>query len=186
MQLGKLYTILNDNITNTKYILCALLFLCVLTGYCQTMLINICFLCYLIFNSIIILQNKHTNDNQLLKLENIQELVYYWSSFSSLIIIEYFMSGIFSIFFTSISYNIIKIIFLVLFTSTKDNIKWFHDVIITDVFIKSELYINGILEVLKTKSDIFRQVTEDNQDYDIIYKLKIYFPHLFGKQKKLE
>jgi len=162
MDLGKVYSILQDNRNTVKLFLTALCITLFFSGYIQNILINTCIFGYLGFNTIKFLK-KSTPENQSTLIPLMIDLLKQWTCFSVLIVTEYFASSIFSFLFMSIFYNAIKVVGLIMLLQNSQNLLTIYNFGIVPLFNRYEQYIEQVFKFLESKSDNFREVSNTKE-----------------------
>ena len=162
MDLGKVYSILQDNRDTVKLFLTALCITLFLSGHIQNILINTCIFGYLGFNTIKFLK-KSTPENQSTLIPLMIDLLKHWTCFSVLIVTEYFASSVFSFLFMSIFYNAIKVVGLIMLLRNSQNLLTIYDLCIVPLFNRYEQYIERAFEFLEIQSNNFREVSNTKE-----------------------
>lgn len=168
MELGKYYTIFRENQTVMQMVGLATLCTLILSGYVQTLLINTCIFGYLSYRTMKFMKVL-TNENMLENVPAMIVLLKNWCGFSMVIVMEYFVSCVFSFFFMSIIYNAMKIVGLVLLLQNNVNLVMLYDTCIGSLFNKYENNIDQIVTLLELKAEMFREISgNDISNYNVL------------------
>jgi len=202
MDIGKAYSILNDNRNTIKLFLTALCITLFFSGYIQNILINTCIFGYLAFHTMKFLigsseehnkeKNKQSEQEQIKLMTN---LLKYWTSFSALIVAEYFLSLIFSFVFMSIFYNAIKVVGLIMLLQNSKNLLLIWSVCLVPLFNQYEQLMEQAFGFLEDQSKVFRETSNTKEvNYSVYTYIEPYVNKALSfvtsvkvqKQKKLD
>lgn len=166
MDLGKLYTVFQDNQNTLKLFSFALLCTLVLSGHTQTLLINTIIFGYLSYKTMKFLSSCNENTQ-----ENTHQMVTflkYWTGFSLLCVFEYLLSCLFSYIFMNVFYNALKLVYFVLLLQNNEILLMVYGMFFVPLFSNCELHLEQFFTMLELKAQEFKQSPgNENVNYSL-------------------
>lgn len=181
MNLDKLFLILSDNSDNITLLTSLLVVACVLLGVSSTVLINIYFLVQISHTTVKVLSGEQQSTEQHVFL------LKQWVVFASVMVLEYLLSILSGNIPSTLIYNMIKTGVLFTFLREDNRVIEFYDQVLTPSYLNYQVTLQKIAGIVFSQAEQYRNTKSDDQNYDMLSKIKSYMPHLFntGKQKKM-
>jgi hypothetical protein len=194
MNIGKLFTLLQENKQYVKILFFTTFSLLMISGFMKHYFVNLCILGYLSYRSLEFMKNNHVDSSQPVDMSLITmgaTLLQNWTTFSVLIIFEYLLSFVLQIFIISFFYDVIKIFGLAMFFQSDNNVTFIHHIMIEPLYVYHEIYIKQMTTLLEDLANEFRKRASHQENaYNLVTYIRPYLnpmmSYLFKKKKKTE